>query len=51
MARAAFGADDDGACKAYLEQARALQPEALDIERWSARLAWRASDWRALFAA
>jgi tetratricopeptide (TPR) repeat protein len=47
-ARNAYAADDLTACGEYVERARALDPQALEINRWQARLAWRASDWKTL---
>jgi len=51
LVRESFAGGDPSACRAHLEAARALEPEAPDVARWQARLAWRDNDWEALLEA
>ncbi|HEX4293616.1 MAG TPA: hypothetical protein VHZ29_05745 [Rhizomicrobium sp.] len=50
-AKDAYSANDLTACREFVEQARARDPDSAEIKRWQARLAWRAGDWKALGAA
>ncbi len=46
--RDAYSADDLTGCHEHVEQARALDPHAMEVKRWQARLAWREGDWKTL---